>query len=84
MSTYKASRTVQITEKGHATSSLRVHEMGSDGLPVCSVGRRWTKAELLLPFGSRNGKPAVPCQFTPQGKGTVTCGLCALRDRRQA
>jgi hypothetical protein len=60
---YKANQTVQITEVGDATSTLRVHEMRSDRTPLCNTPLRDWKGQ--------------PMQYTPQGKGEVTCGLCA-------
>lgn len=60
---YPATQTVQITPKGAATSSLRVHEMRPDGTPLCNrPSPEWRRQTMV---------------YTPQGRGTVTCGLCA-------
>lgn len=59
---YRATQTLQITVKGEATSSLKVHEMRPDGGPLCN-----------RPTPDWNGKTMI---YTPQGRGTVTCGIC--------
>ena len=59
---YQATSTVQITEQGELTSSLRVHEANSAGEPVCGeLVRPWRGTTMVL---------------TPQGAGAVTCGNC--------
>jgi hypothetical protein len=64
---YEAEKTVQITVENEPNSpSLVVHEMGEDGHPICGTGgdgpRPWMGNTMV---------------FTPQGRGTVTCGRCA-------
>jgi hypothetical protein len=65
---YNAPKTVQITEKDEATSSLVVHEE-SGGEPLCGQKvRPWRGKTLVL---------------KSQGAGAVTCGNCA-RTRRSS
>jgi len=58
---YHASQTGQITEPGDPTSTLVVHEDGG-GRPLCNVPIRPWKGKALV--------------WTPQGPGTVNCGIC--------
>jgi hypothetical protein len=74
---YTANKTVRVELVGGSDSPLRMHEMGTDGAPICAVGKRWTHAELLIPIASGTGKSCEPCQYTPHGRGAVDCGLCA-------
>ena len=63
MKGYQAVNTVQITEPTDATSTLKVHQMRSDGTPVCGIPARvWQGTQLV---------------YTPQGPGIVTCARCA-------
>jgi hypothetical protein len=59
---YHAERTGQITETNHESNSLKVHEVGDDGLPLCH--------NRIVPW---HGREMV---FTEQGPGEVTCGKC--------
>ena len=59
---YVAQHTGQITVDGEATSSLAVHEDRGDKTPLCNRPiRQWEGNRMV---------------FTPQGRGTVTCGHC--------
>jgi hypothetical protein len=67
---YPAAQTAQLTAQGEATSTLVVHELGPDGDLLCGIRPRMWKGRQMV--------------ITPQGRGTVTCALCARSARRGA